>query len=58
MTLHEKRQYDKLKALSKYKKVSTGPEALLFKKMLHRRKAVSMILEFFILWTKITQNLT
>lgn len=41
MALHEKKQYDLLKALSKYQKIGTGPEVLLFKKMLDRRKAVS-----------------
>lgn len=41
MTLNEKKQYDILKALTKYKKIGIGPEALLFKKMLDRRKAVS-----------------
>lgn len=41
MTLQEKKQFDHLKALASYKKVGVGPEALLFKKMLDRRKAVS-----------------
>lgn len=40
MTLHEKKQFDQLRALSRYQKVGAGPEALLFKKMLERRKAV------------------
>ena len=41
MTLHEKKQYDQLRALARYQKIGIGPEALLFKKMLERRKAVS-----------------
>lgn len=41
MTLHEKKQYDQLRALARYQKIGVGPEALLFKKMLERRKAVS-----------------
>lgn len=40
MTLQEKKQFDHLKALANYKRVGVGPEALLFKKMLDRRKAV------------------
>lgn len=41
MTWREKKQFDQLKALAKYQKIGTGPEALLFKKMLERRKAVT-----------------
>lgn len=48
MTLHEKKQFDQLKSLAKYQKIGTGPEALLFKKMLERRKAVSIELIFFL----------
>lgn len=41
MTLHDKKQYDQLRALARYQKIGIGPEALLFKKMLERRKAVT-----------------
>lgn len=48
MTWREKKQFDQLKALAKYQKIGTGPEALLFKKMLERRKAVSFRLKYFL----------
>lgn len=48
MTLQEKKQFDHLKALANYKKIGVGPEALLFKKMLDRRKAVRFIVTLFI----------
>lgn len=40
-TDREQRKYQKLKALSQYQKYGNGPETLLFKKMIERKKAAT-----------------
>lgn len=52
MTLHEKKQYDQLRALARYQKIGSGPEALLFKKMLERRKAVCRVFFLYFAYTE------